>query len=135
MSMTKWAIVGTGYIANQFASGMQVVEDAQLKAVVSRKKESGKTFAERYGGAAVYTDLEEMLEKEEIDIVYLGIPNDCHYSYIMKVLDHGVPVLSEKPMVDNMRQLEEVLTKARKKDLFLMEGMWTRCFPAVKTAK
>ena len=45
MSMTKWAIVGTGYIANQFASGMQVVEDAQLKAVVSRKKESGKTFA------------------------------------------------------------------------------------------
>ena len=35
MSMTKWAIVGTGYIANQFASGMQVVEDAQLKAVVS----------------------------------------------------------------------------------------------------
>ena len=33
---TKWAIIGTGYIANQFASGMRAVEDAILEAVVSR---------------------------------------------------------------------------------------------------
>ena len=32
---TKWAIIGTGYIANQFASGMRAVEDAILEAVAT----------------------------------------------------------------------------------------------------
>lgn len=135
MEKIKWAIVGTGYIANNFASGMQVVDDAVLEAVVSRKESSGRTFAERYGCEKVYTDLGDMLENESVDIVYVAIPNDCHYSYIMKILDAGIPVLSEKPMVDNRRQLDDVLNKAKEKNLFVMEGMWTRCFPAVKKTR
>ena len=43
---TKWAIIGTGYIANQFVSGMRAVEDAILEAVVSRSENSGKKFAQ-----------------------------------------------------------------------------------------
>ena len=131
MEKFKWAIVGTGYIANQFAEGMREVEDAAIAAVVSRSAESGERYARAHHAAAVYTDFDEMLEREEIDAVYLAIPNDCHYAYIMKALEKGVPVLSEKPMVDNARQLEAVLQKAEEKGVFLMEGMWTRCFPAV----
>ena len=76
-----------------------------------------------------------MLRNARPDIVYIAIPNDCHFSYIMTVLEAGIPVLSEKPMVDNRRQLDAVLAKAREKDVFLMEGMWTRCFPAVRQAR
>ena len=49
MEQTKWAIIGTGYIANEFAKGMQYVKDAVLQAVVSRAEISGKIFAEKYG--------------------------------------------------------------------------------------
>lgn len=133
--MTRWAIVGTGYIANEFATGMQVVKDAVLAAVVSRSQEKGQAFAKKYGGKAVYTDLERMLDQEEIDVVYVAIPNDCHYDVIMKTLERGISVLSEKPMVDNGDQLEAVFAKAREKNVFLMEGMWTRCFPAVRKAR
>ena len=135
MQKTKWAIVGTGYIANQFATGMQVVEDADLVAVVSRKEETAKTFAEKYGAKTVYTDYDKMLNEEAIDAVYIGIPNDCHYEYIMKALDKKIPVLSEKPMVDCGWQLENVLNKAVENDTFLMEGMWTRCFPVVRKVR
>lgn len=135
MKQIKWAIVGTGYIANEFAKGMQVVEDAVLAAVVSRNAESGKTFAERYQCEKVYTDFKMMLKEETIDVVYIAVPNDCHYSYIMSALESGVSVLSEKPMVDNCWQLDDVLKKAKEKSLFLMEGMWTRCFPAVEEAR
>lgn len=128
---TKWAIIGTGYIANQFASGMRAVEDAILEAVVSRSENSGKKFAQKYGCEKVYTDLKTMLDTEKIDIVYLAIPNSCHFEYIMEILERGIPVLSEKPMVDNGKQLTQVLNKAKEKNTFLMEGMWTRCFPAV----
>ena len=135
MKQVKWAVAGTGYIANEFAKGMQEVEDAVLAAVVSRSIVSGRAFAQKYGCDQVYTDFEGMLEQEEIDIVYIATPNDCHYAYIMAALDRGIPVLSEKPMVDNQRQLDEVFKKAEEKQVFVMEGMWTRCFPAVIEAR
>lgn len=135
MSETRWAIAGTGYIANEFASGMQEAEDAVLAAVVSRNEETGRSFADKYHCKKVYTDLKTMLDSETIDVVYIAIPNDCHYSYIMTVLEAGVSVLCEKPMVDNRRQLDRVLAKAEEKRVFLMEGMWTRCFPAVLKAR
>ena len=47
MKQVKWAVVGTGYIANEFAKGMQEVEDAVLAAVVSRSIVSGRAFAQK----------------------------------------------------------------------------------------
>lgn len=135
MPQIRWAIVGTGHIANEFAKGMQVVDDAVLSAVVSRSTASGKTFAQKYGCEKIYTDYERMLALEEIDVVYIATPNDCHYTYILPALEKGIPVLCEKPMVDNQRQLDTVIKKAREKKVFLMEGMWTRCFPAVIEAR
>jgi len=135
MDNIRWAIVGTGYIANNFAQGMGEVADAELAAVVSRSEASGKAFAAKYGGGTVYTDYAAMLEEVRPDVVYLGIPNDLHYDYIMKALDAGINVLSEKPMVDTVRQLEAVCARAAEKGLFIMEGMWTRCFPAVRKVR
>ena len=131
----KWAIVGTGYISNRFAQGMRVVNDAALSAVVSRSRESAERFAQQYGASAIYTSFDDMLENADIDVVYIGIPNDLHYDYIMRALDHRIPVLSEKPMVDTVDQLNAVYRKAEEAGLFLMEGMWTRCFPAVRKVR
>ena len=135
MNKTRWAIVGTGYIANSFAQGMQVVEDAVLAAVVSRSPEKAAEFAKKYGGEAAYADFAAMLTEVKPDVVYLAMPNDLHYGYIMQALEAGVNVLSEKPMVDTVKQMEAVYAKAAEKGLFLMEGMWTRCFPAVRKVR
>lgn len=135
MNQIRWAIVGTGYIANSFAQGMQVVADAKLAAVVSRSADSAAAFGSRYGCNTFYTDFEAMLNEVRPDVVYIAIPNDLHYDYIMRALDCGVNVLSEKPMVDTVRQMEAVYAKAKEKNLFLMEGMWTRCFPVVRKVR
>lgn len=135
MQKIRWAIVGTGYIANRFAAGMCQVEDAQLAAVVSRRAETGQAFADAFAAEAVFTDFAEMLRLAKPDVVYLGIPNDLHYGYIHQALDSGANVLCEKPMVDTVAQMDEVFAKAEKKGLFLMEGMWTRCFPAVRKVR
>ena len=135
MKTWRFVVVGTGYIAGQFAKGMRAVENAEIAAVVSRRKESGDRYAAEYAVGAVYTNLSVMLEEVKPDVVYIATPNDCHFDAIMEILGKGIPVLSEKPTVDNQAQLEQVLTLAREKDLFFMEGMWTRCFPAVIQAR
>ena len=135
MKIWKFGVVGTGYIAGQFAKGMRAVENAEIAAVVSRSEENGGRYAAEYDIKEVYTDLTRMLEEVRPDVVYIATPNDCHFDAIMTALGKGIPVLSEKPTVDNLTQLEKVLALAEEKDLFFMEGMWTRCFPAVLQAR
>ena len=135
MSKIRWAILGTGAIANRFAQSMQVVEDAQLAAVVSRTEERAQAFAAQYGGEAVYTDYGAMLAEIKPDAVYIATPNDLHYDAIMQALDAGVNVLCEKPMVDTVWQLNAAYAKAAERGLFVMEAMWTRCFPAVRKVR
>lgn len=134
MKKIKWGIRGTGHIANQFAQGMQEVEDAELTAVVSRSQQSGQDFADKYQAKQVFTDFDKMLKEANLDVLYLAIPNKQHFADIMKALQAGVPVLCEKPIVDNNFQLKQVRGKAYEQDLFLMEGMWSRFFPAMKKA-
>ncbi|MDD3337756.1 MAG: Gfo/Idh/MocA family oxidoreductase [Lachnospiraceae bacterium] len=133
--MTRWAIIGTGYIANRFASGMTQVKDAKGIAVVSRNLETAHAFAEKYGIQSCFDEFTTMLQVAKPDIVYVAVPNDCHMEYIEAALEAGVHVLSEKPMTDTVAQMEQVFAKAKEKNLFVMEGMWTRCFPAVRQAR
>lgn len=131
----RWIIVGTGHISEEFAKGIDVVESAVIAAVVSRSMEKGIYFAQKYRCPKVYTDFEEALKNETADIVYLGIPNSIHYSYAKTSLENNTAVLCEKPITDNQTQLFELVRMAKERRLFLMEGVWTRCFPAVKMAR
>lgn len=51
------------------------------------------------------------------------------------MLDHGKHVLCEKPLTMNLKQATELINLAKSKKLFLMEGMWSRCFPAYEIVK
>ncbi len=134
MKTIKWGIRGTGHIANRFAEGMQVAEGSEIVAVTSRTMESAERFAETYQIPGVYDDFGKMLKEADVDVVYIATPNNFHHAEILQALEAGIPVLSEKPMVDNTKQFVEVKQKAAEKDLFLMEGMWSRFFPAMKKA-
>lgn len=135
MDKIKWAIVGTGLIAGRFSEGLQLVADAERTAIVSRRQETAHAFAERYGFQASYDDFGTMLAQARPDIVYVAVPNDLHIGYVMQALAAGVPVLCEKPMADNLPQLQLMRQEAKRQDRFLMEGMWSRCFPAVRQVR
>jgi dihydrodiol dehydrogenase / D-xylose 1-dehydrogenase (NADP) len=128
----KWAIMGTGTIANSFAKGLEALEDAKLYAVASRSKEKAEEFGKKYGAAKSYDSYEELVKDKEIDIVYIATPNTAHKDNIILCLNNGKPVLCEKPFTVNAEEAEEVIRLAREKKLFLMEAMWSRYFPVMK---
>ncbi len=134
MEKTRWGIVGTGYIAERFAQGLQVLDDALIAGVASRSAQKAKSFAKKYGAAAAYGSYESMLEAKDIDVVYIATPHTLHIHDVTMFLDAGFNVLSEKPMGVNARETEQMIAAARKNDVFLMEGMWTRFFPAMRQA-
>lgn len=134
MKQVKWGIVGTGNISTQFAQGLQQVEHAQIAAVASRSIDSAKAFAGRFDIPKCYGSYEEMAKDAELDIIYIGTPHPQHYENVMLFLEAGFAVVCEKPLGVNAAQAERMIAKAREKNVFLLEGMWTRFFPAYRQA-
>jgi len=126
----RWAILGTGKIANRFAAALNNISDkAELLAVGSRNAESGNAFAEKYHIGRVYTDYQKVANDPDVDIVYIGTPGVFHLRDVKMCLLAGKHVLCEKVFTMNLKQAIELVTLAREKNLFLMEAMWTRFFP------
>lgn len=132
MKKIKWAIMGTGTIANNFAKGLTFLKNAELYAVASRSIEKAVKFGEEYGFTKYYGSYEEMLKDKEVDVVYIATPNSAHKENIIMCLNNEKAVLCEKPFTLNAKETEEVIKLAREKKLFLMEAMWTRFFPIMK---
>lgn len=131
----RWGIMGTGTIANSFVQGLCVLEDAELYAVASRSIEKAKEFGIRHSAVKCYGSYEELVGDKDIDVIYIATPNTSHKGDILLCLNNGKSVLCEKPLTINAREAEEVIELARKKNLFLMEAMWTRFFPIMKQVK
>lgn len=131
----KWGIMGTGWIASQFARDLEHAGNAVKAAVGSRTRESAEKFAAEYGFASGYGSYEELLQDPEVDIIYVATPHPFHKENVMACLEAGKAVLCEKPFTMNGRQLEQLVETARSRKLFLMEGMWTRFLPPIVQAR
>ncbi|MFC1960767.1 Gfo/Idh/MocA family protein [Chloroflexota bacterium] len=131
MEKIRWGILGTGYIANLFAGGLTVVEDAEAVAVGSRVQTSAAVFADKWGIPHRHSSYEALVNDPDVDVVYIGTPHPYHYENTLLCLNAGKHVLVEKPFAINARQTEAMIQLARDKGLFLMEAMWTRYIPAM----
>ncbi|WP_378952340.1 Gfo/Idh/MocA family protein [Pelosinus sp. sgz500959] len=131
MSKLKWAILGPGKIAEDFAQAIITV-NGSVYAVGSRNLEKSKAFATRYQIEKFYGNYEEMLEDHEIDIVYISTPHCNHYEYIMKSLHNNKHVFCEKAITINSHQLKEIAQLAIQKNLIVAEAMTIYHMPLYK---
>lgn len=129
-----WGLVGPGGIAHRFADALATRADAKLQAVVGRTPARTQAFAERWGGRAL-ADLDTLLADPAVDAVYIATPHSAHADVAAASLRAGKPVLCEKPLAANAAQAQALVTLARERGVFLMEAMWTRYLPALRTAE
>nr|AXS01394.1 Oxidoreductase family, NAD-binding Rossmann fold [uncultured bacterium] len=130
--MIRWGIIGTGFIAKQFASDLKLLPNAELYAVSSRSTENAEKFASELGVKKHYASRYKMLADEAIDIIYVATPNHCHAPDSIAALNAGKAVLCEKPFALNSAELESIIEVAKSKNLFLMEALWTAFLPSFK---
>ncbi|HEY6634266.1 MAG TPA: Gfo/Idh/MocA family oxidoreductase, partial [Acidimicrobiia bacterium] len=72
--------------------------NSSLSAVVSRDSGRGEEMARRWGAEASYTSYEDMLESEDVDIVYVATPNSMHADQVVAAARAGKHVFCEKPL-------------------------------------
>lgn len=125
----NWGIIGPGRIAQQFAKGLNVLEDAALYAVASTSAERAAAFAEKNSGEKTYTSYEALVADPEVDAVYIATPHRYHFENVMLCLNAGKPVLCEKPLTVNAAETKKLIETSISKKVFLMEALWTRYLP------
>ncbi len=131
-----WGILSTGNIANNFArtaAKMNELADSNSKviigAVASRSKEKSQEFADHYQIPKAYGSYKEMVEDPDIDVIYIATPHSHHLQHIKLCLEHGKHVLCEKSFTVNAQEAKAAYALAEEKNLFLMEGFWTKFIP------
>jgi dihydrodiol dehydrogenase / D-xylose 1-dehydrogenase (NADP) len=130
----SWGILSTGRISEKFALDLQLVPNARLAAVGSRNRDRAFEFARKFNAQKAYGSYEELASDKDIDVIYIGTPHISHCENALLCLDKGKAVLCEKPFAMNEKEVLRMILKAREKNLFLMEAIWTRFIPAIKKA-
>jgi predicted dehydrogenase len=129
MERFRWGILGTGSIARKFAAGVAAVADLELAAVGSRTQAAADRFAGEFAIDRRHASYAALAADPAVDAIYIATPHSYHMENTLLCLDHGKPVLVEKPFAINAVQGERMVETARAKGVFLMEAMWTRYLP------
>ncbi|MEL6928403.1 MAG: Gfo/Idh/MocA family oxidoreductase [Cyanobacteria bacterium J06600_6] len=131
----RWGIIGTGFIAGEFARGLESVSEAQLLGVASRQASNAEAFSKIFNIPRFYNSCQELVNDPDIDVVYIGTPNHTHKDLSILCLEAGKPILCEKPFAVNAAEAQEVIEVARRQKLFCMEAMWMRFMPLIQQVK
>lgn len=128
----NWGIIGLGNIAHKFATDLLTIEGTKLHAVASRNQDKADAFASKYGATKAYDSYEALAKDKNIDAVYIATPHALHKENTLLCLEHGIAVLCEKPFAMNSDEVSEMITKAKAKNVLLMEALWTYFLPHYK---
>lgn len=107
-------------IATKEETGTDLSEEV-FSPAWQRKKEKAETFARKFGGETVES-YEEMLQRTDVDAVYIPLPPALHYRWILAALRYGKHVLAEKPLTVCDEQSQVVIREAEAKELAVIEN-------------
>lgn len=126
----KIGVLGTGAIAECVCPTMAKLDELECYGIASRSLEKAESFRKAYGFQKAYGSYEELLEDDEVELIYVAVPHSHHYECMKMCIEHGKPVICEKAFTVNAQQAKEIYALAQEKKVFATEAMWTRYMPS-----
>lgn len=128
----RWGIASAGKISHDFvnAVGTLPATDHRVVAVAARDQTKADEFAKLHAIDNAYEGYDKLARDPNVEVVYVGMLNPQHYEVALLMLNSGKHVLCEKPLCMNEKQVAALLAVAKERQLFLMEAIWSRLFPA-----
>lgn len=129
MGDVRVGVVGLGGNGRALVRGYAMTELCDLVAVCDLDPERAQAAAEEGDVPARYTDLQEMLDHEELDALSVHTPDHLHADPFIMGLEAGCHVLVEKPMGNTIQDLERMTGAARGSDRKTLVGHILRFNP------
>lgn len=132
--MIRAAVIGVGSIGRHHVRIYNQFDDVEVVAVCDTDEARREAIARRYKVAS-YANYEEMLDREELDVVSIAVPTVLHRETTLRALRRGIHVLVEKPIAASVEEADEMIKEAAARDLTLSVGHVERFNPALAELK
>jgi predicted dehydrogenase len=126
-------VVGVGHLGRHHARILASVAGANLVAVVDTNGPRAEEIAAASGGAQAFTDARAILDR--VDLVSIATPTEVHAEMATLFLEHGIPVLVEKPLARSVAEADAIIAAAERSGAVLAVGHTERFNPAVMAAR
>lgn len=130
-----YGILSTSSIAPRFIAAVRACGKGRIVALSSRTPEKAKEKAAQWDIPTAYGTHMELLQDQNVNIVYISNVNTQHYPWAKAALLAGKHVICEKPCTTTEAQTKELYALARKQGLFFMEAQKMLFLPAVQAVK
>lgn len=117
--------IGVGLIGSQFistihAESLKTVQDARIVAAMSPTEDHIRKFCSQHDIPNCFTDLDDLLALDEIDMVVIGAPNNVHCEITVKAAEAGKHVVVEKPFCMNLAEADKMIEACKTANVKLM---------------
>ncbi len=119
MKEVRIGLIGCGRIAKNHFEAVAQIPEASFVAVADIIEEKAKVASEQYNVPRFYRDYNDMLQKEELDIVSICTPSGTHPSIGIDVAKKNIHVLTEKPMSINIEAADKLIQACDKNGVSL----------------
>ncbi len=125
----RWGFLGAGFVATKaLAPAVHAADGAVLQAVAARDAARAAAL-EPWRQTSSY---EEVCASDDVDAVYVALPNSSHLPWVLTALDCGKHVLCEKPLGLDAGEVQAMTAAADAADCLLVEATWTRWHPRMQ---
>lgn len=112
--VVRLGLLGSGFVAEFYMQGLRDVPDQQVVVNYSRSAERARSFAERWGVPAHTTRPEDVLRRNDVDLVVIGLPNHLHREAAQACADARKHVVVTKPLGRSASEAREMLEAVRR---------------------
>lgn len=123
--MLKVGLIGCGGISASHIPAWEAMEDVILVAVCDTRPEMMKNYSEKH----CYTEFDDMLEHEALDILDICLPTYLHAEYAIKAMEKGIHVICEKPISLCIEDIDRIYQTAQKNSVKFMVAQVLRFWP------
>lgn len=118
----RWGLLSTAGINDKVIEPIRQAERSELAAVASRDQSKADAYAQEKGIPKAYGSYEALLADDEIDVIYISLPNSLHCEWTVKAAEAGKHVLCEKPITVTLPELDRVEAAAKANNVIIFEA-------------
>ncbi len=132
MGTVRWGLLSTANINRRVIPAIRASRRGQLVAVASRSLPAAQAYASHWEIPRAFGSYEEMLVSDQVDAVYISLPNHLHAEWSIKALYHGKHVLCEKPLALTLAEADAMIAAAHETGRVLSEAFMYLHHPQTK---
>jgi predicted dehydrogenase len=128
----RWGILSTARINRLVIPPAHASEKVELVGVAGRDRARAEAYAKEWEIPRAYGSYEALLADDEIEAVYISLPNNLHVEWSIRSLEAGKHVLCEKPLAKRAAEVERAFDAAERAGRLLSEAFMYRHNPQAR---